>query len=95
MKLKLWTWIAAIAALTAVLPAQAQMWQRHRSQSAAEEQRAPEGPRLREVPVQIDGQRQEFPQAVRMSPEERRQLRRDIHEAGRELYRRRGERSSE
>ncbi len=95
MKLKLWKWIAAIAVLTAVMPAQAQMWHRQRAQSAAEEQRAPEGPRMREAPVQIDGQRQEFQQPGRMSPEERRQLRRDIHEAGRELYRRRGERSSE
>ena len=57
-------------------------------------QPGPRGPRREGgEPMQRDGQEREFrgppelPRQGRMSPEERRQLRRDVHEAGKELYR--------
>ena len=78
--------LVASIALMALLPAQAQMWQRHMQQQRADDERAPlprqDGPQRDVEP------RQEFRPPGQMSAEERRQLRRDIHEAGRELYRR-------
>lgn len=60
-------------------------------------QPGPRGPRREEggppMMPQREAQDREFrgppemPQQGRMSPEERRQLRRDVHEAGKELYR--------
>lgn len=77
--------LAAIAALTANGVAHAQMRYRESPDPRADFQRS--------SAPQFDAQqglqpRQEFAPPGRLSPEERRQLRRDIHDAGRELYRR-------
>ena len=85
MKRKPWKCIVVTAALLATVSAYAQQQeqppipQRH----GGREREAP--PQRPDQPPQ-DMQRQEFQQPGRMSPEERRQLRRDINEAGRELY---------
>lgn len=84
MSRKLWKPLAAIAAFAALVPAHAQMRNR-----AAPDQR-PEfnnASRQQGEPPRLDPRPQpEFFQPGRLSPEERRQLRRDIHDAGRELY---------
>lgn len=86
MKHKPWKAIAVAAALMATLPACAQQ-QRHRQmpqwQGSDERRFSPQ--RQDQPPSEM--QRQEPRQHGRMSPEERRQLRHDINEAGRELYR--------
>lgn len=86
MKSTLWKWIAVVAAVTATLPAHARPGHRQMPERrAGEEQSVP--PQRPETPR--DMQRGEpQPPPGRMSPEERRQLRRDIDEAGRDLYRR-------
>lgn len=87
MTRKLWKWLVASAVLMAWLPVQAQMWQRPMPQQrrADDERAAPprQDAAQRELPS-----RQEFRPPQPMSADERRQLRRDIHEAGREIYRR-------
>ncbi|OHC67230.1 MAG: hypothetical protein A2045_15460 [Rhodocyclales bacterium GWA2_65_20] len=84
-----WKWIAVAAALAAAMPACAQQ--------PAQRQMPPwqgRGDNERPFPPQRqdqsspDMQRQGLQHHGRMSPEERRQLRHDINEAGRELYRR-------
>lgn len=86
MKRKLLKLLAASIVLMALQPAQAQMWQRQMQQQRADDERAP--PPRQDEPQRDIEQRQEFRPPGHMSAEERRQLRRDIHEAGRELYRR-------
>lgn len=81
----LWKRIAAGLALAAAFSAQAQMGHRHPSPRSAEGER-PMRHQIRADIAQREALRQEHGQGARMSPEERRQLRRDIHEAGRELY---------
>jgi hypothetical protein len=80
-----WKLLAASCALVAFVPAQAQM--RHRG---GFEQRGDGDRGSFLMPPQQAQQelapRQDPPSPGRMSPEERRQLRRDIHDAGRELY---------
>jgi hypothetical protein len=85
MSRKLWKPLAAMAALAALAPAHAQMRYRGMPDARPEAER---GPPQQQVDPARDPQRQEFVPPGRMSPEERRQLRRDIHDAGRELYRR-------
>ena len=80
----LWKPLAAIAAMAALAPAHAQMRYRGMPDPHGDMERNP-GQRQAEPPREFQ-QRQEFMNSNRFSPEERRQLRRDIHEAGRELY---------
>lgn len=86
MKPKRWQWLILIVAQLAMSSAHAQMGHRQRpprhqgESDAMQFQPRPERER--------DAQREMQPSPARMSPEERRQLRRDIHDAGRELYRR-------
>lgn len=89
MKRMSWKWIAFTAALTAALPACAQQ-PGHRQMPQGQgrgDNEHPFPPQRLDQPLP-DMQRQEFQHHHRMSPEEHRQLRRDINEAGRELYRR-------
>jgi hypothetical protein len=84
MNRMLWKPLAAFAVLAAFAPAHAQMRQRVQDSRADFDRNfAP--------PQQAETLRDPPPQQGlmpgRMTPEERRQLRRDIHEAGRELYR--------
>ena len=74
-------WIALAAALIAVLPAHAES--RHRPFI----QRDADVGRQRPPPRELQQRDDPRPPPGRMSPEERRQLRRDINEAGRDLYR--------
>lgn len=85
MSRKLRTALAAMAVLAAVVPAHAQMRQRAMSEPRADTGRA--YPQQQAEPPREMQQRQESMPPGRLSPEERRQLRRDVHEAGRELYR--------
>lgn len=85
MNRKLWNALAAIAALAALMPAHAQMRPRGMPDPRADLERHSIQPPA-EPPREFQP-RQELMPAGRLSPEERRQLRRDIHEAGRELYR--------
>ncbi len=80
----LWKPLAAIAAMAALAPAQAQMRYRGMPDPHADMERN-SGQRQAEPPREFQP-RQDFAAPGRLSPEERRQLRRDIHEAGRELY---------
>lgn len=80
-----WKPLAAIAVLAAFGSAHAQM--RHRPPEPQDFGRAP-FQQLQGAAAPREAQRQEFAPPGRLSPEERRQLRRDIHEAGRELYQR-------
>ena len=84
MSRMLWRPLAAIAALAAFAPAQAQM--RHRMQDPRADFERNFAPPQQAEQLREPQPRQDF-QPGRMTPEERRQLRRDIHEAGRELYR--------
>lgn len=92
MKTRTWVGALGVAAALASLSVQAQTWGRgggpHRG---AEERREP--PAQMAPPREFrrdDFRRDEAPLPGRgqMSPEERRQLRRDIHDAGQDLYRR-------
>jgi hypothetical protein len=83
MSRKLWKPLAAIAALAALAPAHAQMRYRGMPDFRADDRGSPQ----RQAESPPDPQpRQDFPPG-RMTPEERRQLRQDIHNAGREIYR--------
>ena len=85
MKRKPLDCIAVAVLLMATVAAYAQQAeQRQMPQRHPARERAFPPPRP-DQPLQ-DMQRQEPRQPGRMSPEERRQLRRDINEAGRELY---------
>jgi hypothetical protein len=80
MKAKAWLWLAGVVAIMAAVPAHAdQRGQRlHRFLQERQQQRE-----FRRE------QRQEFQQGRgRLTPEERRQLRRDIQDAGQDVYRR-------
>lgn len=81
-----WKLLAASAALMAFAPAYAQMRPRPMSTPRADGERGT--PQQQLDPQSEMPQRQEVPPSsgARLSPEERRQLRRDIHDAGRELY---------
>jgi hypothetical protein len=81
------TWLAAMAFLV-MAPAWAQRGPRPFLQRPNEEQQRQPLPRQQEQPAVRPDLRQERPNDGRMTPEERRQLRRDIGDAGRELYRR-------
>ncbi|MDD5248570.1 MAG: hypothetical protein PHY45_06280 [Rhodocyclaceae bacterium] len=85
MSRKLWKPLAAIAAVAALAPAHAQMMNRPMPGPHADRERGSPPPQM--APPGAAPQRQEFVPPGRLSPEERRQLRRDIHDAGRELYR--------
>ncbi len=86
MRWKSYKWIAVTAALMAAVPALAQS--RHRPFFQREADGGMQRPPLRQDQGLREMQRDEpRPQPGRMSPEERRQLRRDINEAGRDLYR--------
>ena len=89
MKRMQWKWIAVTAALAAAMPACAQQpAQRQMPQwQGRGDTEHPFPPRRQDQPPPDMGG-QEPQHHGRMSPEERRQLRRDINEAGRELYRR-------
>lgn len=83
----LWKWFAAGMALATIVSAHAQAGRRHPPPRQEGEMRLMPQPQAE--PTQRDLPRFEhYQQAVRMTPEERRQLRRDIHDAGRELYQR-------
>lgn len=88
MKRKLWIWIALTAALTAVPSAYAQMGQRQMRGARDDSERSLPPQRLDPAQRDMLPPRRESPETGRMSAEERRQLRRDIDDAGRELYRR-------
>ena len=91
MNPRIWHWLVAVVALLAMLPSYAEKG--HRGMPPPEVG-AGLAPMQRQVPYQSPSDAQLRPepqdpaQPMRMSPEERRQLRRDIHDAGRELYRR-------
>lgn len=88
MMRKQWIWIAVTGALMAMSSAYAQLGQRRMTGVRDDNERSaplqPVDQAQRETPTQPP----EMQRPVRMSPEERRQLRRDIDDAGRELYRR-------
>ena len=80
-------WIVPCAVAMLSLPVCAQMVHRHdRDARRGGDERA-EG-QQRPQPASPDAQRADSPANGRMSPEERRQLRRDINEAGRDIYQR-------
>ncbi len=84
MKAKTRLWLAGVAALLAAVPVLAQAGSRtERQYRFAERQMVPDAP----LPPR-EFRRNEFPRRGRLSPEERRQLRRDIQDAGQDLYRR-------
>lgn len=84
--------VGLLLAMAASL-AQAVQWRGYEVQRFASPQRQPPHDFRREAPqrFQRSDRRGEDDAArpQRLSPEERRQLRRDVHDAGRELYRRR------
>jgi hypothetical protein len=89
MKTRLNVWILGVLALLATLPAHARpgggrFWQRFSEHEASPRfaDRAAERAQRQEI------RRDEAPVFGRMSPEERRQLRRDIRNAGEDIYRR-------
>ncbi|MGE5466535.1 MAG: hypothetical protein ACM3Y9_03835 [Ignavibacteria bacterium] len=82
----LWKPFAAFAAFAALAPAHAQMRYRGMPEPRPDLERS--SIQQPAEPPRDFQSRPEFVQpAGRMTPEERRQLRRDIHDAGRELYR--------
>lgn len=87
----LWIPVVAVAAIASAGTACAQMDMglRRMQEAQAERERTPV-PMTPLAPERLQAatQRDEFRPPGRMSVEERRQLRRDIDEAGRELYRR-------
>ena len=89
-----WITLVAAALLTAVPPASAQQGdgrpgdrQRGRSFAERQELRQQRAERLADDP-RGDAPRERCDGKCRMTPEERMKLRRDIHEAGRDIYRR-------
>jgi len=89
MKRKLWSWLVlSVVAVAAVLPVYAQMTPRQMRDARDESGRPIPPPREEPVPREAAMPRPDGTPG-RMSPAERRQLRRDIDDAGRELYRRR------
>ena len=87
MNRKPWIWIAAAVAWMALPQAHAQHPQRHAFPPGVGAERPQAPPAQAQVHEAQDGQERGAQPTGRMSPEERRQLRRDIHQAGRELYR--------
>ncbi|MBI4984335.1 MAG: hypothetical protein HZC24_03030 [Rhodocyclales bacterium] len=88
MNHKAWRWLAAIVASLATLPLYAQHRRAPERDFGRDVSRSQFPPQYRPGGEMTPRPPSESPQAVRMSPEERRQLRRDIDDAGRELYRR-------
>ncbi|HEX8961684.1 MAG TPA: hypothetical protein VF801_01665 [Rhodocyclaceae bacterium] len=84
MSRKFWKPLAAIAAMAALAPAHAQMRRGMPAEPRGDFARS--GLQQQADPPRDPPFHQDF-QPGRMTPEERRQLRRDIHDAGRELYR--------
>lgn len=93
--MKAWIWLGMAALLAAALPAAAQpgddrpgMDRRERfaERQAMRQQRAERQAGEAQREGFAAGRCEEKP--CRMSPEERRKLRRDIHDAGRDIYRR-------
>jgi hypothetical protein len=88
MKRTLWNWIAAVMAVAAIMPAYAQQRRPLRERPPLQQrQEMPQRGFQQHEFQQGENSRGEGGQPGRMSPDERRQLRRDIHDAGRELYR--------
>jgi hypothetical protein len=85
MSQKLWKPLAAIAALAAFAPAHAQMRYRGTPDLRADE-RGSTQQQQQAAPPPDPQPRQDLPPG-KLTPEERRQLRQDIHNAGREIYR--------
>jgi hypothetical protein len=83
MKAKAWLCLVVVAALMAGQPALAgpRDQRLHRFLQERQQERQQQRELRRE-------ERQEFLGHGRLSPEERRQLRRDIHDAGQDVYRR-------
>jgi hypothetical protein len=89
-------WIALLMLLAAGLPVASHARDNERlgGRAVAPEEVQRAAPSQQLVPLPVPDPRQlrrdprEDPRAARLSPEERRQLRRDINDAGRELYRR-------
>lgn len=87
MKTGIRVWAFGLAVLLAAAAAQAQPWERgERRQRGAEERREP--PMQFMPPREFRRDDNPPPGPGRMSPEERRQLRRDIQDAGQDIYRR-------
>lgn len=84
MSQKLWKPLAAIAALAALAPAHAQMRYRGMPDLRADDRG---GPQQQQAESPRDPQPRQDPPPGRLTPEERRQLRQDVHNAGREIYR--------
>ena len=80
-----WKRLAASLALMAALSAQAQPGRPMPPRPHGDGER-PMHHQIRADIAQRDALRPEHSHGARMSPEERRQLRRDIHDAGRALY---------
>jgi hypothetical protein len=82
--------LAGVALLwTLALPASAQQGQPPGPRFARPAPARPAPPQ--QIPARDAGPQQAHPQRdPRMSPEERRQLRRDVHDHGRDIYRERG-----
>jgi hypothetical protein len=77
-------WLAGVTVLLVAVPVLAQPgWRAEREHRFVQRQMVPDAP----VPPR-DFRRNEFPRRGRLSAEERRQLRRDIQDAGQDLYRR-------
>ena len=79
--------LAGVALLwTLALPAQAQQGQGGGARFARPEPARPAPPQ--QIPARDAGMQQAMPQRdPRMTPDERRQLRRDVHDHGRDVYR--------
>ena len=88
MKPEVWKSIVLTAAVMATVPACAQQaGQRQPPQWQERMDGEHPSPALRQERSPQDVEHPEFRHHGRLSPEERRQLRRDIDDAGRELYR--------
>lgn len=87
MKAKAWLWLAGVVAILATTSAEAgpRGQQLHRFLQERQQERQQEQQQQREIRRE---QRQEFQGRGRLTPDERRQLRRDIQDAGQDLYRR-------
>jgi hypothetical protein len=80
MKAKAWLWLAGVVAILVAVPAHAGERGERLHRFLQERQQQQREFRREE--------RQEFQGRGRLSPEERRQLRRDIQDAGQDVYRR-------
>jgi hypothetical protein len=86
MKAKAWLWLAGVVAIMAAVPAHADQRGQRLHRFLQERQQEQQQQQQREFRRE---QRQEFQQGRgRLTPEERRQLRRDIQDAGQDVYRR-------